>query len=74
MLFIIHHLQSILFLLKSTSSLTTKILLQTPFPFFISKTPSEISIFGTFFSEKKLNFFQFWSIFTENPLFESGHV
>ena len=26
-----------------------------------------------FFSEK-IFFFHFWSIFTENPLFESGHI
>ena len=36
-----------------------------------NKKPGEISIFGPFFAKKKLIFFffQFWSIFTENPLF-----
>ena len=35
--------------------------------------PGEIPIFGTFLA-KKLIFCQFWSMFTENPLSESGHV
>ena len=48
-------------------------MLETPFAFFISKNPGEIPIFGTFLA-KELIFFQFWSIFTESPLFESGHV
>ena len=49
-------------------------MLETPFSFFISKNPVEISIFGNFLAKKLIFFFQFWSIFTENPLFESGHV
>ena len=48
-------------------------MLETPFPFFICKKPGEIPIFGTFL-RKKLIFCQFWSMFTENPLFESDHV
>ena len=32
------------------------------------------SDFWNFFSEKMDFFFQFWFTFTENPLFESGHV
>ena len=48
-------------------------MLETPFPFFICEKPGEIPIFGTFFA-KKLIFCQFWSMFTENPIFESGHV
>ena len=48
-------------------------MLETPFPFFICKKPGEIPIFGTFLA-KKLIFCQFWSMFTENPIFESGHV
>ena len=49
-------------------------MLETPFPFFLSKKPGEIPIFGTFLGEKIDFFFQFWSIFTDKPLFESGHV
>ena len=37
-------------------------MLKTPFPFFISKKPGEIPIFGTFLA-KKLIFFQFWVYF-----------
>ena len=32
---------------------------KTPFPFFISKKPGEIPIFGTFFSDKMIFFFNF---------------
>ena len=48
-------------------------MLETPFPFFIGKKPDEIPIFGTFLAKKWI-FCQFWSMFTENPLFESGHA
>ena len=48
-------------------------MLETPFPFFICKKPGEIPIFGTFLAKKWI-FCQFWSMFTENPIFESGHV
>ena len=48
-------------------------MLETPFPFFICKKPGEIPIFETFLAKKWI-FCQFWSMFTENPLFESGHV
>ena len=40
---------------------------------YMQKTPGEIPIFGTFLA-KKVIFCQFWSMFTENPLFESGHA
>ena len=46
-------------------------MLETPFPFFICKKPGEILIFGTFLA-KKLIFCQFWSMFTENPILDSG--
>ena len=50
-------------------------MLETPFPFFISKKPGEIPIFGTFLPKKNWFFFSILVyIFTENPLFESGHV
>ena len=46
-------------------------MLETPFPFFIYKKPGEIPIF---FSEK-LDFLSILVyMFTENPIFESGHV
>ena len=48
-------------------------MLETLFLFFICKKPGEIPIFGTFLA-KKLIFLSIWSMFTENPLFESGHV
>ena len=34
----------------------------------------KIQVFETFLAKKLIFFFQFWSIFTENPLFEPGHV
>ena len=37
-------------------------MLETPFPFFISKKPGEIPIFGTFFSEK-MDFVSIWVYF-----------
>ena len=46
-------------------------MLETPFPFFISKKPGENF---ELFSEKIDFFFQYWSIFTETQLFECGHV
>ena len=39
----------------------------------MSNKPGEIPIFWTFLAKNRF-FFQFWSIYTENPLFESGHV
>ena len=45
-------------------------MLETPFPFFISKKPGEISIFGTFLSEK----FHFGLYFAENRHFQVVHV
>ena len=38
-------------------------MLKTPFPFFISKKPGEITIFGTFLAKKMDFFFQFWVYF-----------
>ena len=41
------------------------------------KKPGEIPIFGSFLAKKLVFFFfffQFWSSFTESPIFESGHV
>ena len=48
-------------------------MLETPFSFFIRKKSGEIPKFGTFLAKNRF-IFQFWSIFTYNPLFESGHV
>ena len=48
-------------------------MLEAPFPFFICIKQGEIPIFGTFLAKKWI-FCQFWSMFTENPNFESGHV
>ena len=46
-------------------------MLETPFPFFMSKKPGEIPIFGTFLAEKKINFGLY---FAENRHFQVGHV
>ena len=45
-------------------------MLETPFPFLISKKAGKILIFGTFFSEKNY----FGQYFTENLHFQVGHV
>ena len=45
-------------------------MLETPFPFFISKQVGEILIFGTFLA-KKINFGLY---FAENRHFRVGHV
>ena len=45
-------------------------MLETPFPFFISKKPGKIPIFGTFFSEKiNLGIYN-----AENRHFQVGHT
>ena len=45
-------------------------MLETSFPFFISKTRGEIPIFGTLIREKKINFGLY---FAENRHFQVGH-
>ena len=46
-------------------------MLEAPFPFFISKTPGKIPIFGTFLAKKKNNFGLY---FAENRHFQLDHV
>ena len=46
-------------------------MLETQFPFFISKKPREILIFGTFLAKKKINFGLY---FAENQHFLVGHT
>ena len=45
-------------------------MLETPFPFFISKKPGEIPIFGTFLAKKLIFFFNF-GLFSLNVRFLS---
>ena len=49
-------------------------MLETPFSFFICKKPGEIPIFGTFLAKKWIFLSILVYMFTENPLFESGHL
>ena len=48
-------------------------MLETPYPFFTCKKTGWNSDIWNFLVKKWI-FFQFWSMFTQNPLFESGHV